>query len=258
MNTLNPTAAVPPQIPAAVPSLHPQPLGENPAERERISNPMSAIDAILRQPRRVMFQLRQPGSGRLVALMLVVTILSCAIYGLVVGSFSMGTQLWAAPVKLACGLLLSALICLPSLYIFTCLSGSQARFGEICGLVAGLLMLMTLLLVGFAPVAWLFSQSTNSIVWMGVLHLLFWLIASYFGLRFLGSGFAHSQARSAAGLNTWIMIFMLVMVQMTTALRPFVGTAKTFLPEEKKFFVTHWSDCLNAGVQTAPKPASPD
>jgi hypothetical protein len=259
MNMLNPTAgAVPPQIAPRPPSIDLQPLGENPAERERISNPMSAIDAILRQPRRVMYQLRQPGSGGLVGLMLVVTILSCAIYGVVMGSFSMGIQLWAAPVKLACGLLLSTLICLPSLYIFTCLSGSQARFGEICGLVAGLLMLLTLLLVGFAPVAWLFSQSTNSLVWMGVLHLLFWLIATYFGLRFLGSGFAHSHARSAAGLNTWIIIFMLVMVQMTTALRPLVGTAPTFLPTEKKFFVTYWGDCLNPGPQTAPKPVSPD
>jgi hypothetical protein len=128
------------------------------------------------------------------------------------------------------------------------LSGSQARLAEMCGLLAGLLMLMTLLLVGFAPVAWLFSQSTNSVVWMGVLHLIFWFIAAFFGLRFLEAGFSHTKARSSAGLNTWIIIFMLVVIQMTTALRPIIGTSKTFLPTDKKFFVTHWGDNLNASA----------
>jgi hypothetical protein len=114
-----------------------------------------------------MFQLRQPGAGQLIAGMFFVALICSAIYGAVVGSFSMGTQLWAAPVKIAGGLIVSAVICLPSLYIFACLSGSQARLSEICGLVAGLLLLMTILLVGFAPVGWLFSQSTESVVWMG-------------------------------------------------------------------------------------------
>src|SRR5262249_9755581 len=147
---------------------------------------------ILRHPRRVMYQLRQPGSGPLIAAMLFVAIVCSLIYGVVVGSFSMGTQLWAAPVKIAGGLLFSALICLPSLYIFACLSGSQARLVEICGLVVGLLMLMTILLIGFAPVAWLFSQSTESVNWMGGLHLAFWFISTLFGLRFLENGFSHS------------------------------------------------------------------
>ena len=65
------------------------------------------------------------------------------------------------------------MICLPSLYIFTCLSGSRRGWPR-CGLLIGLVMLMTILLVGFAPVAWLFSQSTESVAWMGALHLVFW------------------------------------------------------------------------------------
>jgi hypothetical protein len=142
-------------------------------------------------------------------------------------------------------MLISGLICLPSLYIFTCLSGSRAGLSEIFGLLCGLSLLMTLLLVGFAPVAWLFSESTRSVTWMGVLHLVFWFIATGFGLRFLAAGFSHSQARSSAGLYTWVVIFLLVTVQMTTALRPLVGTAKTFLPTEKKFFLTHWGEHLN-------------
>jgi len=220
------------------------PLGDNPEEREPIPNAITAVEAMLRQPRRVMFQLRQPGAGRLISGMLFVVLLCSLVYGLVVGSFSMGAQLWAAPAKIAGGLLLSAIICLPSLYIFTCLSGSRARLAEICGLVSGLLLLMTVLLIGFAPVAWLFSQSTQSIVWMGALHLVFWFIATCFGLRFLVTGFSHSQAQTTAGLMTWIVIFLLVTLQMTAALRPIIGKADAMLPNEKKVFLSHWADCL--------------
>src|ERR1017187_2251523 len=247
MNEQNP---VPPQIPPRIPPVatpsYSQQLGDDPVERAAIPNVIVAIESILRHPRRVMFQLRQPDAGKLIAMMLLVSVVCSLIYGVVVGTFSGGDQLWAAPAKIAAGLMISALICLPSLYIFTCLSGSQARLVEVCGLLAGLLMLMTILLIGFAPVAWIFSQSTESLAWMGALHLIFWFIATCFGLRFLETGFSHSNAKSLAGFRTWVVIFLLVALQMTTALRPIIGTSDNFLPKGKKFFVAHWGDCLKA------------
>ena len=247
MENVSPGSSVPPQLSPAIPRRAlVAPLGELPEEREPISGIAAMIDATLRQPRRVYYHLRQPGSGRITLWMLVLAAGCSLIYGFVVGTFSMGTQLWAAPVKIAGGLLFSGLICLPSLYIFSCLSGSDARFAEVSGLLAGLLMMITLLLIGFAPVAWLFSQSTQSVPWMGILHLLFWFVAACFGFRFLQAGFAHTQARSPAGLMVWTVIFMMVMLQMTTALRPLVGTSETLLPKEKKFFLMHWGDSLTA------------
>ena len=253
MNTTNsPSAPIPPQIPYMPSAPTPEP-GQAPEEREPVSGCAAAVEAILRQPRRVMFHLRQPGAGALIGAMLLVAAVCSLVYGAVVGTFSMGEQVWAAPLKVAGGLMVSALICLPSLYIFACLSGSQARLAEICGLLGGLLLLTTLLLVGFAPVAWLFSQSTQSAAWMGALHLLFWLVATMFGVRFLRAGFSHSQARARAGLHTWVVIFMLVMLQMTTALRPLVGKAETFLPREKMFFMTHWVNCFKAAPAPEPR-----
>ena len=243
MNEQNP---LPPQIPPVIQSGDARRLGDDPLERVAIPNVIAAIESILRHPRRMMFQLRQPGAGKLIAIMLLVSIACSLIYGMVVGTFSGGQQLWIAPIKIAAGLMISALICLPSLYIFTCLSGSQARLVEVFGLLAGLLMLMMILLIGFAPVAWIFSQSTESLAWMGALHLIFWFIATIFGLRFLETGFSHSNARSHAGFHTWVIIFLLVAVQMTTALRPILGTSDTFFPTEKKFFLAHWGDCLKS------------
>lgn len=241
-------------IPPIIPTVPPRQLGDDPAERVPITNAFAAIEALLRQPRRLLFQLRQPGAGGLIAQMLFVSAVCALVYGVVAGTFSGGTQLWIAPAKIAGGLLVSAAICLPSLYIFTCLSGAQARLAEVCGLLAGLLMLMTILLVGFAPVAWIFSQSTESAAWMGFLHLAFWFVATLFGVRFMKHGFAHAEAKSQAGVNVWICIFLLVALQMTTALRPIIGKADTFFPTEKKFFIGHWLDTL----EKAGKPASAD
>ncbi|HEX3626592.1 MAG TPA: hypothetical protein VH280_14350 [Verrucomicrobiae bacterium] len=243
MNEQNPT---PPIIPIAA---------EDPTEP--IPHAIAAIEALLRQPLRLSIQLRKPGAGRLIGQMLLITIGCSLVYGVVVGTFAGGPQLWAAPAKIAGGLILSAGICLPSLYIFTCLSGSRARFVEVCGFLAGLLMLMTILLVGFAPVAWIFSQSTDSAAWMGGLHLAFWGIATLFGVRFLKQGFSRTEAKSQAGVNIWVIIFLLVALQMTTALRPIVGKSDTFFPAEKEFFIAHWANCLiGKGSIAKPNPSN--
>lgn len=246
MNPQNEYNPVPPIIPPLLKAGQPTTtkLGDNPSDNIPVTGILSAFDALLRQPRRVLFHLTQPRSAKLIAAMLLIAIACSLIYGVVVGTFSGGVQLWAAPMKITIGLLISALICLPSLYIFACLSGSQARLIEVAGLIGGLLALMTVLLIGFAPVAWVFSQSTESVVAMGALHLVFWFIATYFGLRFLNHGFSQLSTSFNGGLKVWVVIFLLVMVQMATALRPIVGTAETLLPREKKFFVTHWSECL--------------
>ena len=245
MNEQNP---VPPIIPAAA---------DDVTERLPIPHAIAAVEALLRNPLRLSYHLRQPGAGRLIGQMLLITIGCSLVYGVVAGTFSGGTQLWAAPIKIAGGLLISAAICLPSFYIFSCLSGSRARLLEVCGLLAGLLMLMTILLIGFAPVVWIFSQSTDSVAWMGGLHIVFWCVATIFGVRFLKQGFSRTEAKSQAGVNVWIIIFLLVALQMTTALRPIVGKSDTFFPAEKKFFMAHWFDCLNAkGSNPKPNPSN--
>jgi len=243
---MNETNQTPPQLTPHM-QYPPPPPPDDPTERAPINGIGAAIESILRQPKRVMHALRQPGATGVIAAMVFVAVICALIYGVVVGTFSRGDQLWIAPLKIAGGLLIASIICLPSLYIFACLSGSRARLSEMAGLVAGLLLLMTLLLIGFAPVAWLFSESTNSLGWMGALHLIFWAVATIFGMRFLGAGFAGTQAKSQAGLKVWAVIFVLVCLQLTTALRPIIGTADTVFPgaTEKKFFIKQWYDELS-------------
>src|SRR5580704_9181341 len=152
MNESNPVPPVISSTGAPPPKSERRLPGDDPADRVPIPHVFTAIEALLRQPRRLLFQLRQPGAGKLIAAMVFAAIFCSLIYGVVAGTFSGGMQLWAAPLKIAGGLMISAAICLPSLYIFACLSGSQARLIEVGGLLSGLLLLMMLLLIGFAPV----------------------------------------------------------------------------------------------------------
>ncbi|HKQ37041.1 MAG TPA: hypothetical protein VJ063_03120 [Verrucomicrobiae bacterium] len=205
---------------------------------------IQAVEAILREPGRIAATLRQGEQRRLIFGLLAVAAFCCIIYGLVVGTFSGGAQLWTAPVKIAAGMIISGLICLPSLYIFSCLSGSPVRLGQVFGFLAGLLALSAILLIGFAPVAWVFSASTQSVAGMGALHLLFWIVATGFGLRFLIGSLKQFTPKSPDSVKVWAIIFILVQLQMMTALRPLIGTSDTFLPQEKKFFIAHWADCV--------------
>ncbi|HTH49699.1 MAG TPA: hypothetical protein VMB21_19455 [Candidatus Limnocylindria bacterium] len=223
----------------------------SPAELAPIHGVGGVLEALLRRPRGVLHHLSGSAASGLIGRLLFIAVVGAALYGIVVGTFSGGTQLWAAPVKITVGLLICGVICLPSLYVFACLTGSVARFADVAGMVAGLLALMTLLLFSFAPVAWVFSQSTESVAAMGMMHLVFWLIATYFGARFMYRGMARLGARSEGAFYFWMTIFVFVALQMTTALRPLVGKADTFLPKEKMFFLQHWNEAFS-------KSATPD
>ena len=224
----------------SVPPLHPDPEDSQP-----IVGVSGLLEALLRRPRQLWQQLGHARSPGLMLGLLTLTLVATLLYGVVVGSFSGGTQWWAAPLKVTVGLLACGLLCLPSLYVFACLSGARVGLLDAVGLVVGLLALFSVLLMSFAPVAWIFSESTQSVAAMGALHLLFCLTAIAFGVRFLHQGLVHRGAPSSAALAVWSVLFVLVMLQMMTALRPLVGTADTLLPVEKRFFLQHWVKTLN-------------
>src|SRR5438067_4416898 len=172
-------APQPPQLPR--PSrfaFEPMPAGKT---------PLLIIEALLKFPGRIIYELHNNWRADLSGWLLALALVGMAAYGVVVGSFSGGAQMWIAPAKLALGTLFSILICLPSLYIFAGLAGIDVRLRTVIGVLFAAVALSVLLLIGFAPVAWIFSQSTDSIPFMGGLHLILWLIAIGFGLRLIGA-----------------------------------------------------------------------
>jgi hypothetical protein len=213
----------------------------------------SVTEGLLRNPGAVLRAADGADGLYLLLVQAVIALVCLAAYGLTAGLFSGGTQLWAAPLKITAGAFFSALICFPSFFIFACLAGVSTSIRQLSCLMLGLLSLLALLLLGFAPVSWIFAQSTNSLIFMGILHLLFWVIALRYGLRFLLSGLQSLGSIQQAQIATWIIIFVLVVLQMSTALRPILGQAPTFLPTEKRFFAAHWLECCAEPEKNAKK-----
>jgi hypothetical protein len=202
------------------------------------------LDSLLKRPVQLIHTLCEAKSSRHWLLLALIAVPAFAVYGLLIGSFSGGAQLWAAALKVSIGALLSALICFPSLYIFACLTGAEVSVRALAGVLFAMLALTGVLLLGFAPVAWVFSQSTESVAFIGSLHLAFWLIATAFGLRLLNLMTKTLLVSGCVHLKVWTVIFVLVCLQMTTALRPIIGQSDRWLPVEKKFFIAHWGDNL--------------
>ena len=202
------------------------------------------VEALLKRPAALVYELVEARSPRIAVLLLAIAVACSLGYGLVMGAFTGGQQLWAVPLRVAVGSLLSALICLPSLYIFTSLSGGRQTLRQSTGLLLAFLALQGTLLVGFAPIAWVFAQSTSAIAFMGGLHLVFWGIATAFGLRLLLTAFGFLNRRRMGILKLWVVLFVVVALQMSTALRPLIGEPRPGWLQDKKFFITHWLDCV--------------
>ncbi len=230
--------------PAPPPILPKQPTADTRFDPVPMQEPIrstAVIDALLKQPGKLFHAAGTSHAGKVAAILIMVLLVSLGVYGLVAGSLTGGMQLWAAPLKIVCGSIAAALICLPSLYIFLCLGGSDIPLRNLSVGLLCQVALSGLLLLGLAPVAWVFSQSTDSVAMMGVLHLVFWGIATSFGLRLLTRG---ARSGGSKDLGAWGLIYILVSLQMMTALRPIIGSADTLLPTEKRFFLSHWGKVL--------------
>ena len=205
------------------------------------------VDALLKHPGSVVFEIMKGRCGPIMLLLFTIAIVCAGFYGVIMGSFAGGPQWWMVPGKVIVGTFLSALICLPSLYIFTSLSGGKQSFGETTALLLLVLALSGVLLIGYAPISWIFSQSTGAAAFMGGLHLLFWISATYFGLRVLKTSLSFLNTQSMIGLTFWSLIFVVVVFQMCTTLRPLVGEFKGYELQGKMFFLDHWTKSTGKG-----------
>jgi hypothetical protein len=108
-------------------------------------------------------------------------------------------------------LVLSGLICFPSLYIFATLAGARVSISQLAACLAG--ALAGLLLLGFVPAVWIFAESTDSLGFMGALAIVAWIVAVSFSLRFLKSAVSLTGGSQRGLLVIWSAVFLLVTLQ---------------------------------------------
>ncbi len=207
-----------------------------------LSGLWSLVEALLKRPRAVLDAARD--SHRAMVRLAALTAATCALVGVVMALFSGGMQLVYVPIKLIVGIFFAALLCLPSLHVFSCLSGAEQRPRDTLAALLMGMALMGILLAGFAPIAWIFSQATSSVPVMGTVHLVFLLVSCWLGTGLIGRTLSAMNRQPVRGTRLWGALFALVILQMTTTMRPLVGPADGARIHGRLFFVSNWIESV--------------
>ena len=152
-----------------------------------------------------------------------------ALFGVVLGMSHSWQQALMSAVKLPMLFLVTLLICLPTLYFFNLLYGSQLTFQQTTTLMMAAVTITGALSLAFASISLFFWLTIGEqypiliLLNVGILG-----ISSWWGLSFLRQGMRHVQrhaldVRQWRILTTWLVIYGFVGTQMAWALRPFFG-----------------------------------
>jgi hypothetical protein len=160
--------------------------------------------------------------------MIISTIIYLALYGLVMGVSNSWQQALMSAVKLPVLFLVTLIICLPTLYFFNLLYGSQLTFAQTAALMMAAITVTAALTLAFASITLFFWLTVPDYGFFILLNVGVLGITAWWGLAFLRQGMRHiqhgaSQARAGRILAIWIAIYAFVGTQMGWALKPFFG-----------------------------------
>ena len=209
----------------------------------------NTIERLLKTPRTVALNiLREDKLAAESAKMLLIAALCYAAFGFAVGLFGgleiAATAAWKAPLITLC----SMLLCFPSLFVFTAVQGSPMTPGRAFALGCACLAMTGLIVVGLAPVAWLFANSTESLPFVMVMTLFIWVVSLPFASRFLRHAQEAGLLRQVIGLKLWLIVFIAVTLQMTTVMRPILTApeqADSPSHPRKIFFMEHFFESFD-------------
>ena len=222
----------------AAPGSTPPPVPPDPAAPET----RNIASTLLKNPLRISGLIAGQRNLLRSSLALLLVALAChVVFGLAVGLFGGWTVAAMDMAKIPLVALCSLLLCFPSLYVFTCVAGSPLSIAQTFVLGASCLAMVGLILVGLAPVAWLFAVSTDNLSFVTLLAFLIWLVAIGLAGRYVDKLGAQPLLSRQAGIKAWFLILILVTLQMTTCMRPLLSS-----PEQgwwtggKQFFLAHF------------------
>lgn len=212
------------------------------------ANPFSLVGAMLKSQGALYRDLAAGRwAARYLASLAIVTVILAVPYGAILGMSASALQALLSAIKLPIIILGSALLCLPTFYVFNAVFGSRITFWQSATAVLFIATGAAVILIAFAPIAWLFTVSTTEDGWrfLVVLHLIFTITAACFGIRFLRVGQRYLSERLQQGtmfhrglMSWWCALLLVVSFQMAYTMRP-IMTDGPFLTGERGSFVTY-------------------
>lgn len=216
------------------------------------------LDYILRAQTALFEQIyAQQGLARIVASMSILSAILSGIYGLTMGMNHSILQVISAAIKLPILFLLTALICIPSLYTFNVMLGQRFRFLQTVALMVTTIGTTTILLASLAPLAFFFALTTQNYSFLLLMHVAIFGLCGIYGVRYLYRGCSYLAFRMEQPLNDtllriWIAIYAIVGMQLGWRLRPFVGSSGSPFAlfrdqQDGNFYTAVWGALLRLG-----------
>lgn len=152
-----------------------------------------------------------------------------ALYGAAMGIPNGWEQAISSTIKLPLLFLLTLLICLPTLYFFNLLYGSQLTFQQTVALIMAAVTITAVVTLSFTSIVLFFWISApDQYTLLILLNTSVLAISSWWGLAFLRQGMHYvqqgaPQVRQGPILTIWLLIYAFVGTQMAWTLRPFFG-----------------------------------
>ena len=158
-------------------------------------------------------------------------VLFTCCYGVIMGSYNGVYQALLSGIKIWGLFMLTVIICFPSFYIVQIVLGSKIRMKQLLIMLLSGMVMVSTLIIAFAPIVLLFQLSGSSYNFIQLLHVAIFAFSGVFGMRVVLESLTHAcenqQVYPKIGLTVfkvWVIIFAFVGLQLSWNLRPFIGT----------------------------------
>jgi len=146
---------------------------------------------------------------------------SFAIYGAIIGSQHSFKQALSSSVKLPLLFLLTAVVCIPTLFILSSFLGSRRTLLQYFALLSAGSAVTGVALVGFAPITLFFIVTTHNYQFFKILNVVFFAVSGLLGVLFFkrmyiqlsDDGTPAMKSRQLL-LQFWLLLFAFVGTQL--------------------------------------------
>jgi len=152
------------------------------------------------------------------------------LYGVVMGSYHGLWQALAAGVKVSVLFSLVLLICFPAFFIIQFILGSKLRLHQMISIILSGFVLITSIMVSFAPIVIIFLLTGSNYYFLQLLHILIFLLSGFFGMKTVIDALKFSCEKKnvypqigVVVFRFWVVILAFVGIQLAWNLRPFLG-----------------------------------
>lgn len=171
-----------------------------------------------------------------------------AFYGAIIGSTSGGLQMLSSAFKLPALYLLTLLICLPTLYFLDIIFGSKRTFDQYLALLMASMAMISVMLLGFAPVTIFFRLSINDYNFFRLLNVVVFSLTGVIGIKFFYRSMKRLIEKEAESsdnryklIKAWLFLYGFVGSQLGWTLRPFFSSPNAsfslFREIESNFYI---------------------